>query len=41
MLKKGGKVGVIGNRGAVEINPRDLMVNDGEIHGIMLFNASV
>ncbi|KAK8805845.1 hypothetical protein WA158_002501 [Blastocystis sp. Blastoise] len=40
ILGKGGKVAIIGNRGEVTMNPRDLMVADGQIYGIMLFNAN-
>jgi len=34
-----GRVVVIGNRGNIEINPRDLMFRDGEIHGVSLYNT--
>ncbi|MDT5158209.1 MAG: NADPH:quinone reductase [Acidobacteriota bacterium] len=40
VLAKGGRVVVIGSRGAVEINPRLLMSRDGIILGMSLFNAS-
>lgn len=40
VLAKGGRVVVIGNRGTVEINPRDLMARDAAVHGMLLFNAS-
>lgn len=40
VLAKGGRVVVIGNRGTVEINPRDLMARDASVHGMLLFNAS-
>ncbi len=39
-LAKGGRVVVIGSRGTVEINPRDTMLRDASIHGMILFNAS-
>ena len=34
-----GRIVVIGNRGTVEINPRDLMARDGVIFGMTLFNV--
>lgn len=40
ILAKLGRVVVIGNRGNVEINPRDAMARDAAILGVMLFNAS-
>ena len=40
MLAKGGRVVVVGSRGAVEINPRDLMSRDADIRGLVLFNAA-
>lgn len=40
MLAKGGRVAVVGSRGTVEINPRDLMSREADIRGVMLFNAS-
>jgi NADPH:quinone reductase len=40
VLAKLGRVVVIGNRGNVEINPRDAMVRDAVILGMTLFNAS-
>jgi NADPH:quinone reductase len=39
MLAKGGRVVVVGSRGPVEINPRELMVREADIRGVMLFNA--
>ncbi|WP_026959615.1 NADPH:quinone reductase [Aliagarivorans taiwanensis] len=38
-LNKGGRVVVIGNRGTVEINPRDLMARDAAVLGMALANA--
>lgn len=35
-----GRVVVVGSRGAVEIDPRDLMSRDASIHGMSLFNAT-
>jgi NADPH:quinone reductase len=39
-LAKGGRVVVIGSRGTVEINPRQLMTRDASVLGLTLFNAS-
>ncbi|CAM3815737.1 NADPH:quinone reductase [Parendozoicomonas haliclonae] len=39
-LAFGGRVVVIGSRGTVTINPRDLMKRDASIVGMSLFNAS-
>jgi len=39
-LALGGRVVVIGSRGQVEIDPRDTMVRDAAILGMLLFNAS-
>ena len=38
-LSRKGRVVVIGSRGRVEIDPRDLMSRDASIHGMSLFNA--
>ena len=35
-----GRIVVIGNRGTIEINPRDLMGRDGAILGMTLFNVN-
>lgn len=35
-----GRIVVVGNRGTVEINPRDLMRTGGSIHGMILWTAS-
>jgi NADPH2:quinone reductase len=40
LLAQGGRVAVIGSRGAVEINPRDAMGRDAAILGVMLYNAT-
>ena len=40
ILAPRGRVAVIGNRGNVEINPRDLMGRDGSIVAMSLWNAS-
>lgn len=39
MLAKFGRVLVVGNRGTIEINPRDIMGRDGRIIGMTLFNV--
>ena len=40
MLNKGGRVVVIGSRGTVEINPRDLMAKEACVMGLALGLAS-
>lgn len=40
ILARNGRVIVIGSRGKVEITPRELMMRDGEIRAMTLFNAS-
>ena len=40
MLSKFGRVMVVGSRGTVEINPRDIMARDARILGMTLFNVS-
>lgn len=40
LLARGGRVVVIGSRGAVEINPRDTMSRDASILGMTLLNAT-
>ncbi len=40
VLAKSGRIVVIGNRGTVEIDPRDIMSRDAAIMGMVLFNAS-
>lgn len=40
MLSRFGRVVVIGNRGTIEINPRDAMGRDATIMGMTLFNVS-
>ena len=39
ILAKGGRVVIIGSRGAVEINPRDTMQRDADIRGMILPNT--
>jgi NADPH2:quinone reductase len=40
VLAKRGRVVVIGNRGNIEINPREIMRRDGAVLGMMLANAN-
>lgn len=40
MLARHGRVIVIGNRGTIEIDPRQTMSKDADIRGMTLFNAS-
>ena len=40
LLAPGGRVVVIGNRGEVTINPRELMFRDAAIYGMLLWNIS-
>ncbi|HEX7485956.1 MAG TPA: NADPH:quinone reductase [Vicinamibacterales bacterium] len=40
LLGRGGRVIVIGNRGTIEIDPRQAMARDADIRGMILFNAS-
>ena len=40
LLAKHGRVVVVGNRGRIEINPRDTMARDAAILGMTLFNAT-
>ncbi|MCP9495380.1 MAG: NADPH:quinone reductase [Pyrinomonadaceae bacterium MAG19_C2-C3] len=40
ILARSGRVVVVGNRGTVEINPRDLMSRDASIIGMSLMNAT-
>jgi NADPH2:quinone reductase len=40
MIALHGRIVVIGNRGTIEINPRDAMGRDAAILGMVLFNAS-
>ncbi|HTV64121.1 MAG TPA: zinc-binding dehydrogenase, partial [Bryocella sp.] len=35
-----GRVAVVGNRGTIEINPRDAMARESEIRGVQLGNTS-
>lgn len=39
-LGRNGCVAVVGNRGTIEINPRDLMARDASVVGVALANAS-
>jgi len=40
VMAPGGRIVVIGSRGPVEVNPRDLMTREGQILGLLVFNAS-
>jgi len=40
MIAHRGRIVVIGNRGTIEINPRDAMSKDATIHGMLLLNAT-
>jgi NADPH:quinone reductase len=40
VVAKFGRIVVIGNRGTIEINPRDAMGREASIHGMALWNAS-
>src|SRR4029077_19451069 len=40
ILALGGRVVVVGNRGTIEINPRDAMGRDGSILSMSLWNAT-
>ena len=39
-ISKRGRIIVIGCRGPVEINPRDLMIREADVRGLLLFNAT-
>jgi NADPH2:quinone reductase len=39
LLARFGRVVVIGNRGSIEINPRDAMSREADIRGMLLFNT--
>lgn len=40
LLANGGRVAVVGSRKPVEVNPRDTMVREASIVGVMLLNAT-
>eukprot|EP00794_Sanderia_malayensis_P018149 gene18149-19959_t len=40
LLAKNGRIGVVGSRGTVEINPRDAMSREASIHGVMLMQIN-
>lgn len=39
LLGKNGRLVIVGNRGTIEINPRDAMTRDAVIYGMTLFNV--
>lgn len=39
LIAPGGRVVVVGNRGTIDINPRDLMSRDGTVVGMLLWNT--
>jgi len=39
LIAPGGRVVVVGNRGTIDINPRDLMSRDGAVMGMLLWNT--
>lgn len=39
LLGRGGRVVVIGSRGSIEVNPRELMLRDADVRGVMLGNT--
>jgi NADPH2:quinone reductase len=39
MIRRSGRIVIIGNRGTIEINPRDAMAKDAAILGMVLFNT--
>ncbi len=39
VLARGGRIVVVGNRGTIDINPRDLMVRDAQVAGMLLWNT--
>ena len=40
VIAKNGRIVIIGNRGTIEINPRDAMAREAVIHGMVLFNMT-
>ena len=40
MISPRGRIAVIGNRGTIEINPRDVMMRDASILGVFLFSTT-
>jgi NADPH2:quinone reductase len=40
LVAAGGKVIIVGSRGPVEVNPRDAMMREATVKGLMLFNAT-
>ena len=40
VLATRGRIVIVGNRGALEINPREIMKRDADVLGLLLFNAT-
>lgn len=40
LMGPNGRVAIVGSRGAVEINPRDLMSKELEVHGVALLQST-
>jgi NADPH2:quinone reductase len=40
MMARDGRIAIVGNRGMIEINPRDAMSCESKLLGVMLFNAT-
>lgn len=40
LVAKNGRIAVVGNKGSIEINPRDAMATEATIVGVMLFSMS-
>jgi NADPH2:quinone reductase len=40
VLARNGRVAVVGSRGSIEINPRDIMVRESDVRGVTLMNTS-
>ncbi|MDB6173563.1 MAG: quinone oxidoreductase [Chthoniobacteraceae bacterium] len=40
LLSRGGRVAVIGSRGPIEINPRELMARNADVRGVMLAGSA-
>lgn len=40
LMAMNGRIVIVGSRGSIEINPRDIMTKELEVYGVMLFNSS-